>query len=73
MTGRSPIVIASKNRQQFAEHCDVARAIEEAERLAGKHDDEFIVYVPVAISRQPPRVVTETISDLRFWPERGIL
>jgi hypothetical protein len=61
-----PIVIAKNNRQQFCVHLDVDRAIKEAERLAMAHGGEFIVYVPVAVSRPAPKVVTVRISDVPF-------
>ena len=57
-TGKKPIVL---KRTEYAEFDTQDAAIQEASRLAGKNDDEYVVYVPVAIVRPKKDVTVDLI------------
>ena len=58
-TGKKPIVLQRARVEGEFDTQDAA--IQEASRLAGKDDDEYVVYVPVAIVRPKKDVTVDLI------------
>ena len=58
-TGKKPIVLQRARVEGEFDTQDAA--IQEASRLAGKNDDEYVVYVPVAIVRPKKDVTVDLI------------
>lgn len=59
-TGKKPIVLTRSGVQTEFDTQDAA--LQEASRLAGKNDDEYVVYIPVAIVRPKKDVTIETLA-----------
>lgn len=60
-SGRGPIVLRVQNGYAFHEHGTIGQAKAEAARLVGCIGGKYVVYVPVALVEEAPKVITTNL------------